>query len=86
MTLRDKVWFILNQYNGGLVSNYAENMFHAIDKAESGDKNYSIGTDYVSAVSENPFPYPSTVLVWYLSDLLGRCILYGHEDFFHEDC
>lgn len=55
MTLRQKVWLILDLFNGGYENNYAENMLHAIDKVESGDKKYSMGTGYVSYVSENLF-------------------------------
>jgi len=78
LSLEEKVKFIIEKYNNGYVSNYAENMLYAINKANNGNENYAIRKDYVIRKSM------LMPVFWYLNHLLGECILANNENFFNE--
>lgn len=84
MDIKEKVWFILNKYNNGELTNYAENMLNAIDQFDAGHKEYECSFDWIIRTQQLPFPLNSMQLTWKLSDLLGECILNNNANFFNE--
>ncbi len=81
-TLKDKVQFVIETYNGGINTSYAENMLFAIEEAENGNKEYEIGHDNVLRKVSNLHRLkmgPEKLLVWDLAGLIGECLLNNTE-------
>ena len=86
MTLKEKIYFVCNKYNNGILTNYAENMIDAIDEFEAGTKEYTMTSDAVTRFKQigdyTPFPH---VLIWELCYIIGECILNNDKNFFADD-
>ena len=85
MTLKEKVHFICNKYNNGVLTNYAENMIDAIEKAADGEKGYTMSNDavvYSNNVGKISFPQ---ILIWELCYVIGECILNSDKNFFENE-